>query len=209
MSNDISNPGNTPPSGGSPAKWVAAGAAGAVVVALAAVGATRMLPSASSQGATQTTANADAGLPPPPPKAGSAATSNGSAVKHSAPRAATLAQAAPARPAINPNVGTVESVVAVKHKGQGTGLGAVAGGILGGVVGHQFGGGTGKDVMTVAGAVGGGLAGNEIEKNARATTVYDVRIRMEDGSVRTVQRATAPAVGTRVTYENGQARFGG
>ena len=97
--------------------------------------------------------------------------------------------------------GIVESVTAVRQKGEGTGLGAVAGGVLGGVVGHQVGGGKGKTAMTVLGAIGGGLAGNEVEKRARSETLYDVQVRMEDGSVRTFQRAQSMAVGTHVVAE--------
>ncbi|WP_148872354.1 glycine zipper 2TM domain-containing protein, partial [Serratia marcescens] len=37
--------------------------------------------------------------------------------------------------------------------------GSVLGAVAGGVLGHQFGGGRGRDVATVAGALGGGYAG--------------------------------------------------
>ena len=97
--------------------------------------------------------------------------------------------------------GTVESVKTETRKGEGTGLGAVAGGVLGGVVGHQMGGGNGKKAMTVLGAVGGGFAGHEVEKRARSTTVYQVRLRMDDGTTRTVTQQTAPAVGGRFEVE--------
>lgn len=96
------------------------------------------------------------------------------------------------------NCGVVEAVNAEQQKGSGTGLGAVAGGVLGGVLGHQVGGGKGKTAATVVGAIGGGLVGNEVEKRTRATTTYDVRVRMDDGSVRTLNETTAPAVGQRV-----------
>ena len=99
------------------------------------------------------------------------------------------------------NCGTVESVKTETRKGEGTGIGAVAGGVLGGVVGHQMGGGNGKKAMTVLGAVGGGLAGHEVEKRARSTTVYQVRLRMDDGTTRTVTQQTAPAVGGRFEVE--------
>ncbi|HZE90650.1 MAG TPA: glycine zipper 2TM domain-containing protein [Rhizobacter sp.] len=99
--------------------------------------------------------------------------------------------------------GTVESVKAETQKGEATGLGAVAGGVLGGVVGHQMGEGNGKKAMTVIGAVGGGLAGHEVEKRARSVTAYQVRVSMDDGSTRTVTQSTAPAVGARVEI-NGQ-----
>ena len=102
--------------------------------------------------------------------------------------------------------GTVEAVHAVQQKGEGTGLGAVAGGVLGGVVGHQVGGGNGKTAMTVIGAVGGGLAGHEIEKRARSTTVFDVQVRMEDGSTRTFQQSQSVAVGAQVVVEGNKLR---
>ncbi len=104
--------------------------------------------------------------------------------------------------------GIVESVNAVQQQGQATGLGAVAGGVLGGVVGHQVGGGNGKTAMTVLGAIGGGLAGNEVEKRARGETLFKVQVRMEDGSTRVFQQAQSLAVGTRVVVEGGKLRVG-
>ena len=97
--------------------------------------------------------------------------------------------------------GVVESVVAVKRKGEATGLGVVAGGVLGAVVGHQMGNGNGKKAMTVLGAVGGGVAGNEVEKHARGDTVYQVRVRMDDNTERTIAQADAPHVGARVEVQ--------
>lgn len=98
--------------------------------------------------------------------------------------------------------GTVESVKAEKHKGEGTGLGAVGGAVIGGVVGHQMGGGDGKKALTVLGAVGGGLAGHEVEKRARSVTVHRVKVRMEDGTLRTITQSAAPAIGSKVRIEN-------
>jgi outer membrane lipoprotein SlyB len=108
--------------------------------------------------------------------------------------------------AVCQNCGIVEGVRAVQQKGQGSGLGAVAGGVLGGVIGHQLGGGHGKQAMTVLGAIGGGLAGNEVEKRARATTIYEVRVRMDDGSERTLTQNTPPAPGAHVVVEGNSLR---
>lgn len=99
------------------------------------------------------------------------------------------------------NCGVVESVTPVQRKGEGTGLGAVAGGVIGGVIGNQMGGGSGKQAMTVIGAVGGGVAGHEIEKRARSTTEYQLRIRMADGTLRTVTQARSIAVGQPVQVD--------
>lgn len=124
------------------------------------------------------------------------------------PEAVATAAPAPAKPKPKPvqaercsTCGVVEAVTPIQVKGEGTGLGAAAGGILGGVIGHQMGGGSGKDAMTVIGAVGGGVAGHEIEKRQRATTTYQVRVRMADGSLRTVTQPQAPAVGVAVRLE--------
>ena len=97
--------------------------------------------------------------------------------------------------------GVVEGVRAVQVQGQASGLGAAAGGVLGGVLGNQVGHGNGRAIATVLGAVGGGVAGNEIEKRTRGETVYDVRVRMEDGSVRTLQHRNPPAPGANVRVE--------
>lgn len=111
-----------------------------------------------------------------------------------------------AAPASCASCGVVESVQAVKQQGQGTGVGAVAGGVVGGLLGNQMGKGSGKTAMTVLGAVGGGYAGHTIEKNARSTTSYQMRVRMEDGSLRSFTSANAVAVGARVKVDNGQWR---
>ena len=115
--------------------------------------------------------------------------------------------AAPPEPAPPPpkpvctNCGVISEVTPVEQKGEGSGLGAVAGGVLGGVLGHQVGGGRGKDVATVIGAIGGGLAGHEVEKRQRSTTLYQVQVRMDDGSRRMFTRETAYTVGQRVRIE--------
>jgi outer membrane lipoprotein SlyB len=112
-----------------------------------------------------------------------------------------------AEPEVCKACGVVESVTAVKKKGQGTGAGAVVGGVLGGVVGHQMGGGSGKDAMTVIGAIGGGVAGHEVEKRARSETVYQVQLRMDDGSKRTLTLGSAQvAKGDRVAVEGQNLR---
>jgi outer membrane lipoprotein SlyB len=97
--------------------------------------------------------------------------------------------------------GVIESVRSVTRKGQGTGLGAVAGGVVGAAVGNQIGKGNGRSAMTVLGAVGGGLAGNEIEKRSRSVTVHEVRVRMDDGSLRTIEQAQPPHAGDRVVVQ--------
>ena len=104
--------------------------------------------------------------------------------------------------------GTVESVTPVERsaKGAGPGLGTVAGGVLGAVLGNQVGHGNGRAAATILGAVGGGFAGNAIEGKMRRQTVYEVGVRMQDGSRRTVEAAQAPQIGGRVTVEGSTLR---
>ncbi len=102
--------------------------------------------------------------------------------------------------------GVVESVQAVTRKGQASGVGAVAGGVLGAAVGNQFGHGNGRAAMTVLGAVGGGAAGNEIEKRAKSTTVHVVKVRMDDGSLRSIEQAASARIGERVVVEGNKLR---
>ena len=97
--------------------------------------------------------------------------------------------------------GRVESVQAIQQAEPATGVGAVAGGVLGAVVGNQIGKGSGRSAATVLGAVGGGYVGHQVEKRSRTHTVYQVAVRMEDGSLRRFTRAQPPAVGTPVALQ--------
>lgn len=65
----------------------------------------------------------------------------------------------------------------------------VTGAVAGGLLGNQIGGGNGRTLATVAGAVGGGYAGNAIEKQVRSTTVTQVRVRMNNGVIRSFTEA--------------------
>ena len=99
--------------------------------------------------------------------------------------------------------GSVESVTAVERPGKPSpiSVGSVAGGVIGAALGNQVGRGNGRTLATVLGAVGGGFAGHAIEGQVRKETVYQVGVRMEDGSRRTIESATAPSIGSRVTVD--------
>lgn len=124
---------------------------------------------------------------------------------HSEPRQTYSSHSVAQAPAICSSCGRIESIQPIQHEAKPSGVGVVAGAVLGGVLGNQVGGGNGRTLATVAGAVGGGYAGNEIEKRSRATVSYQVRVRMEDGSVRTFPYAQQPgwSVGERVRVVNG------
>lgn len=86
-----------------------------------------------------------------------------------------------------------------QHRIAGTAIGALAGGLLG----HQVGGGKGKTLATVAGAVGGGYAGNRIEASRQQGQVTSSTERHCD----TVDNTTTKVVGYDVRYEyNGVTR---
>ncbi len=123
--------------------------------------------------------------------------------RHEVPRLA--ARDGRARDSTCASCGTVEAIRAVELKGDATGLGAVAGGATGAVIGNQMGRGNGNTAMTILGAAGGALAGNEIEKSVKKRYSYRVTVRMDDGSFRTLSQSSAPAVavGERVRVVDG------
>jgi len=108
--------------------------------------------------------------------------------------------------AVCDNCGVVASVRTLEQQpAQGSGAGAVAGAVIGGVLGHQVGGGNGQTLATVAGAVGGGYAGNTLEKRMHTTTTYETRVRLENGHTKTFKSSTQPAwqAGDHVKVVNG------
>lgn len=119
--------------------------------------------------------------------------------------AAPVVAQAPA-PIVCNNCGVVEAINAIQQQGDASGVGAVLGGVAGGVVGHQVGSGRGRDLATVLGAVGGAVAGNQIEKSKKSVAAYDVVVRMNDNSTRTVRATTNPdyGVGQKVKVVDGQ-----
>ena len=84
------------------------------------------------------------------------------------------------------------------------GLGAVLGAAAGGIIGHQFGGGSGRDVATVIGAVGGGLAGNAIQNRyVDRRAGQHIFVRLDNGVTIAVTEPADPAlrVGDRVRIQ--------
>lgn len=92
----------------------------------------------------------------------------------------------------------------------GVGAGAVIGGIAGAVIGHQLGGGTGRDLATIAGGVGGAVAGNAIQNNSNTAPqfrdAYRISVQTDNGAVRAYDLTSAGDLraGDRVRIENGQ-----
>ncbi len=102
--------------------------------------------------------------------------------------------------------GVVESVHAIETKGSGSGVGAVLGGVGGAVLGNMIGAGNGRTAMTLIGGGAGAYAGNEIEKNGKRHTVWQTRVRMDNGTVRTITTHYQPefGAGSKVKVVDGQ-----
>lgn len=152
------------------------------------------------------------GAPPPAALAAEPAV-QAAAPQAPAPVAATpVKQSKPAPAAAErnwcDNCGNVESVRTITQRAEGSGLGAAGGAIVGGLLGNQVGGGSGRTLATAAGAIGGAVVGNQVEGNMKATTSYEIRVRLDDGTLRTFRQTSQPAWGSgdRVRIVNGKLR---
>ncbi|MBW8366485.1 MAG: glycine zipper 2TM domain-containing protein [Arenimonas sp.] len=79
--------------------------------------------------------------------------------------------------------GTIERIETVYGARSNSRAGAVLGGVIGAVVAREVpkhGSQGNKNTATVAGAVGGALAGNAIENKMNEET-FDIHVRMDDG----------------------------
>lgn len=103
--------------------------------------------------------------------------------------------------------GKIVAINQVQVDGDNPGvLGTLGGGALGGLLGTQVGQGRGKQVATVVGAVGGAIAGREIERRRNLTTRYEVVVAMDGGRQQTVVMNSAPVyrVGDSVRVVDGE-----
>ncbi len=184
MHTTASSPAAGSPATGSPAAlkylWISVGALGACVLALGGTLLAQKLPGDAPQAAPAAPQVIEEKAPP------ALARQAQSAPDSRANRVLPVAQA-PAP--FCASCGRVESVQPVAQAAPATGVGAVAGG------------GSGRTAATVLGAVGGGYVGHQVEQRTRTTTVYQMRVRMDDGSLRTFTRAQPVAEGTPVRVE--------
>lgn len=127
-----------------------------------------------------------------------------------APQAAPFPPPAPVIAAPQPVpagiLGVVESVREVKQAQRTNGSGPILGGIAGAVAGNQVGRGNGQNLATILGAVGGIVAGTAVEKSVRATKHWEVDVRLDDGSSRTINSDVPPFWhgGERVRFLDGK-----
>lgn len=88
--------------------------------------------------------------------------------------------------------------------------GAILGGVVGGILGNQVGGGTGKDVATVIGVLGGAHVGKEIAQSndRRLVMVWRMNVRLDSGAVRSFDYANPPnyQIGTQVRIKGNEVQ---
>jgi outer membrane lipoprotein SlyB len=95
--------------------------------------------------------------------------------------------------------GTVVSVRFARLNEDQAPVGTVAGAAIGGLLGSGIGHGAGRGVTTILGAVGGGLAGNAIERNATTQNGEEIVIRLDSGAtIAVVQGSQDFEAGQRV-----------
>lgn len=107
----------------------------------------------------------------------------------------------------NSNVayGVIDAIETTRVSKSEIGAGAIVGGVVGGILGHQVGGGTGKDVATIAGVAGGAVVGHQLEKNSKQQDAYRIQVKLDHGGYQTVTQAISDLrVGDRVRIENNQ-----
>lgn len=130
----------------------------------------------------------------------------GAGVPATAAPSAEPPQATTPRPAPSAHVGRVVGIDPIRTRPQGSGVGAVAGGVVGGLIGNKVIGGT---AATAIGAVGGAVAGNNLERNHREGVAgYHVHLRMDNGTSRTIDQTHIGSlhVGDRVRLEGTRIR---
>ena len=187
---------NTPAAGMHRGVWIGGGLMALTIIALA----TTTTPSSTTSPAT----SEQPATTPAPVNESTRPVHHAAAPVHQKTQAQTAHDAEPQQVAAAPvcaTCGVIDSYSAVKVQGQNNGVGAVAGGLGGALVGSKIAGRGNHTLGGVVGAIGGGLLGNAIESHERTTTAYDVRVRMADGSIRTVRQATVPTVGQRVNVD--------
>ena len=111
--------------------------------------------------------------------------------------------ASQAKQAQNVTYGTIVSVRAVNIQAGSDEnvLGAIGGAVLGGLLCNTIGGGTGRNLATAAGAIAGGMAGQQAQGALNTTKGVQLEVRLDSGkTVVIVQKAdnTAYRQGQRV-----------
>ena len=97
----------------------------------------------------------------------------------------------------------VESVRPVEVAPRGGVIGAIGGAIAGAILGKELGEAHKRRMLTLLGAIGGGLAGRQIERRSTQSTQYDVDLRLADGTVLKRRYEQAPPFAAGATIRLG------
>jgi outer membrane lipoprotein SlyB len=81
---------------------------------------------------------------------------------------------------------TIMSIQNVTIEGTEGVIGGIGGAVLGGVIGHSIGGGSGKDIATAAGAIGGAVAGSAVEGAATKKAALEITVKYDNGSTEAI-----------------------
>ena len=81
---------------------------------------------------------------------------------------------------------TIISIDEVMIEGTEGVLGGVGGAVLGGVIGNTIGGGSGRKVATAAGAIGGAVAGSQVEGAVTKKRAIEVTVQYENDTVEAI-----------------------
>jgi len=99
-------------------------------------------------------------------------------------------RAAPVRSAGEPETARYGRVTALEtvqvDKDYKFGVGTVVGAVAGGIIGHQFGGGSGKTLLTIAGTLAGAAAGTAAESKLNKQDAQKVTVAMQSGGTLTI-----------------------
>jgi outer membrane lipoprotein SlyB len=132
---------------------------------------------------------------------------DGEALSAQPPAQVAQADKPAAAPVPRADTGQVSGIETLTERPKGSGVGAVAGGVLGGVAGYQIGDGNGQKAATAAGAIGGAMLGNKIERDRAERIVgFRVHVRLDNGTERSFEqsRLAGLRVGHRVRVDGGQ-----
>jgi len=102
--------------------------------------------------------------------------------------------------------GTVQSVRPITIQSERTsGVGAASGAAMGGVAASTIGGGRGKILATMGGALLGGVAGDAIEHQVNKSSGLEITVQLDNGETRVIaQEADVPiSAGQRVQVISG------
>ena len=107
---------------------------------------------------------------------------------------ALVACAAPPPAPVEIRTGRIEQIVNTTiDSNHHSGVGAVVGGLAGLGIGSLIGAGTGRDVAMVAGAIGGALAGNEVQKKKdQPVPAQQIMVRTNSGVLVAVTQPIGP-----------------